>query len=180
MFLTACCHAFNPPNHLSRFCSSDEPPEFAPKMLSKPSFIIPHPASIILDWEKGRKRQEKTKNLKKNKKQPQITEIPIRTGLILSNDLCVWRNMVGNLWWNFYFTNYGTWQIRTGLRPQMTSAIITNYWRSPHYTSPVRIGLLSVGKSCIPLIQNLSLTHVTIYWTLLRNGPDQHTILELK
>ena len=48
MFLTAC----NPSNHLSRFRS----PEFAPKMLSKLSFIIPNAASIIPDQEKGIKR----------------------------------------------------------------------------------------------------------------------------
>ena len=29
--------------------------------------------------------------------------MPSRTGLILSHDLCVWQNMVGNLRWNFYF-----------------------------------------------------------------------------
>ena len=40
IFLTACCHACNPSSHLSRFRSSDEPPEFAPKMLSKPSFKL--------------------------------------------------------------------------------------------------------------------------------------------
>ena len=79
----------------------DEPPEFAPKMLSKLSFIIANAASIILDWEKGRKRRGKHKKL------PQITEMPIRTGLILSQDLCVWQNIVGHLRWNFYSTNYG-------------------------------------------------------------------------
>ena len=73
----------------------------APKMLSKLSFIIANAASIILDREKV------TKWRGKHKKRPQITEIPIRTGLILSHDLCVWQNMVGNLQWNFYFTNYG-------------------------------------------------------------------------
>ena len=78
----------------------DELTEFAPKMLSKLSFIISNAASIILDREKGRKWRGKHK-------QPQITEMPIRTGLILSHDLCVWQNMVGNLRWNFYFTNYG-------------------------------------------------------------------------
>ena len=34
-----------------------------------------------------------------------------------------------------------TWPIRTGLRSQTTSAIITNDWRSPGNTYPVRIGL---------------------------------------
>ena len=46
----------------------DEPPEFAPKMLSKLSFIIANAASIILDGEKGRKKAWKTqKTFKKNK-----------------------------------------------------------------------------------------------------------------
>ena len=61
----------------------DEPPEFAPKMLSKLSFMIANQASIILDREKGRKWRGK------HKKRPQITEMPIRTRLILSHDLCV-------------------------------------------------------------------------------------------
>ena len=39
-----------------------------------------------------------------------------------------------------------TWQIHTGLRSQTSSAIITNYWRSPGYTRRVRIGLLLIGK----------------------------------
>ncbi len=34
-----------------------------------------------------------------------------------------------------------TWPIRMGLRSQTTSAIITNDWRSPGNTNPVRIGL---------------------------------------
>ncbi len=36
----------------------------------------------------------------------QITEMAIRTGLILSQDLGVRQNMVGHLRGNFYFTNY--------------------------------------------------------------------------
>ena len=50
-----------------------------------------------------------------------------------------------------------TWQTGTVLRSQTTSTIITNYWRSPGNTSPVRIGLLSIRKSCIPSIHKLSL-----------------------
>ena len=138
MFLTACCHECNPSNHLSRFHSSEEPPEFAPKMLSELSFIIPKAASIILHREKGRKKVWKTpKNLKKNKKRPQITEMPIRMGPILSHGLCVWWNMIGHLRCVTLY-KLRTWQICTGLRSQTTSAIITNYWRSPGYTSPVR------------------------------------------
>ena len=38
----------------------DEPPEFAPKMLSKLAFTIANAASIILDWEKARKKARKT------------------------------------------------------------------------------------------------------------------------
>ena len=61
--------------HLIIFRSSDEPPEFAPKMLSKLSFIIPNAASIILDWEKAEKKVWKTqKTLRKTKKRPQITD----------------------------------------------------------------------------------------------------------
>ena len=72
MFITACCHACNPSNHLSRFRSSDEPPEFAPKMLSKLSFIIANAAAIILDLEKGRKKARKTqKTLGKIKNDPE-------------------------------------------------------------------------------------------------------------
>lgn len=37
---------------------------------------------------------------------PEITEIPIRTGLVLSVDPCVSWNTVGNLPWNFYLKNY--------------------------------------------------------------------------
>ena len=56
-------------------------------MLSKLSFIISKAASIILNREKRQKNGvEITKNLKKNKKWAQITEMPIRKGLILSND----------------------------------------------------------------------------------------------
>ena len=133
-----------------------------PKCCYKRSFIIPNAASIILNREKGRKKVENTTNLKKNKKRPQITEMPIGRGLILSHDLCVWWNMVGHLRCVSLY-KLRTWQICTGLRSQTTSTIITNYWRFPGHTSPVRIGLLSIGKSCIPLIHKLSLTHITIY-----------------
>ena len=44
-----------------------------------------------------------------------------------------------------------TWQIRTGLRSLTTSAIITNYWRSPG-TSPV----CQLEKHCVPSINILS------------------------
>ena len=52
--------------HLIIFRSSDEPPEFAPKMLSKLSFIIPNAASIILNREKGRKKVWKTQKTTPN------------------------------------------------------------------------------------------------------------------
>ena len=52
----------------------------------------------------GKSQKKGTEN---TKKRPQIIKIPIRMGLISSHDLCVWRNMVSHLWWNFYFTNYG-------------------------------------------------------------------------
>ena len=52
----------------------------------------------------GWRQKKGVENTKKPLKK--ITEMPIHMGLILSHDLCVCRNMVGNLWWNFYFTNY--------------------------------------------------------------------------
>ena len=136
MFLTACCHACNPFYHLLRFRSFDEPPEFAPKMLSKLLFIIPNAASIILDLEKGSGKHKKPLCLSKYGRQFTV------------------EFLLYKLW---------TWQICMGLRSQTTSAIMTNYWRSSGYTSPVRIGLLSTGKSCIPSIHKLSLTRVTLY-----------------
>ena len=131
MFLTACCHACNPSNHLLRFHSSDEPPEFAPKMLSELSFIIPNAASIILDREKGRKRRGKQKkNLRKTKTTPNHRDADLhRTNIIT---------------WPRCLVKYGNHN--TGLWFQTSSAIITNYWRSPGYTSPVWKGLLSIGK----------------------------------
>ena len=140
MFLTACCHACNPSNHLSGFRSSDKPPE----------------ASTILDQGKGRKKVCKTqKTLTRTKNDPK-------------SQRCQHRFAV-----KFLLYKLRTYQIRTGLRSQMTSAIITNYCRSLGYTSPVRIGLLSIGKSCISSIHKLSLTHSTINWTSLGN----HTII---
>jgi len=52
-----------------------------------------------------KKAHRKQKPWKNDKLTRQITEMPIRSGLILSQHLCV-RNMVCHLWANFYFTNY--------------------------------------------------------------------------
>lgn len=99
--LTHPCH---PCHYLSRFYSFDgfklgpclntlqaallDEPEFALKMLSKLSLIIFTAASIILNPEEEEKKG-------KGK----------QTGLMLSDDLCVWGNVAGNLLWNFYFTD---------------------------------------------------------------------------
>merc|ERR1712035_154181 len=65
--------------------------------------IISTAASVFQPGKKKLKSKSKRRAIKKY---PQITEMQIRTGLVLSRDVCVWRNMVGNWWWNFYFTNY--------------------------------------------------------------------------
>lgn len=48
---------------------------------------------------------------------PEITEMPIRTGLVLSEDLRVSRNMIGFLLWVFYFTNYRHGRFARGYKP---------------------------------------------------------------
>ena len=67
-----------------------------------------------------------------HKKRPQITETPIRTGLILSLSNIITRPLClvkygRSFVVEFLLYKLRTWQIRTGLRSQTTSAIITNY-----------------------------------------------------
>lgn len=68
-------------------------------------------ASMILDWERGRKKGDR----ENKKKQPQTIQMLIRTGWIISRDLCVGRNMLDHLRWDFFFflDKLWSWQIRT-------------------------------------------------------------------
>ncbi len=111
----------------------------APKILSNTE------TQLHSSWKMNKKVHRK-QNLEKWNATRQITKMPIRTGLLLSHHLGVRRNMVGNLWGNFYFTKLQTWLIRTGLSSKTTLAIKTNDWRSPGNTNPMRIGLKKVNE----------------------------------
>ena len=58
---------------------------------------------------------------------------------ILSQELCVWLNMVGNM---LYAYKLQTWQISHCGKTTDVLCNITNYYRSPGSTSPVQIALV--------------------------------------
>ena len=152
MFLTACCHACHPSNHLWRFCSSDGF-ELALSANGSPccvrrwaswictqnavkTFIYNFQRSLHNCWPgKGRKWRGKH-----NKTTPNHRDADSHGTNIITWPLCLVK-YGRSFAVEFLLYKLRTWQIRTGLRSQTTSAIITNHMRSPGNTSPVRIGL---------------------------------------
>ncbi len=136
IFLTACCNACHPSqsHHFLNFllfwwlstCSLCDW-NTCTKVTLHPKYcqdrLIQPPLFFLIG-----KEAEKRRRRNKQKKDPAKSQGP-----------CVWRNMVGNLQWNFSLHKLRTWPIHTGLRSQTSSTIITNYLKSPGNSNPVQI-----------------------------------------
>lgn len=74
---------------------NNEPPEFASKALSKFSITTANANSIIINYEKGRKKKEKNKQKAESKKEPTSQRCPFRGSSMNIRPLCWMKNNMG-------------------------------------------------------------------------------------
>jgi len=106
--------------------------------MTAPKIISNTPTQLHSLWKMDKKAHRKQKPWKMIYDPPNHRNVDSHGTITLPRFSAKYgRSFAGE----FLLYRLQTWPIRTGLRSQTTSAIITNDWRSPGNTDPVRIGL---------------------------------------